>query len=35
MRVKFDKARYFNIISVVDINESHREIHLMCTEVIA
>lgn len=35
MRVKFGDARYFNIVSVIDILEGHREIHLMCTEVIA
>lgn len=34
MRVKFGDARYFNIVSVMDIKERHREIHLMCTEVI-
>jgi SPP1 family predicted phage head-tail adaptor len=34
MRVKFGTDRYFNIVSVIDLNEAHREIHLMCTEVI-
>lgn len=34
MRVKFGVARYFNIVSVIDIKEAHRELHLMCTEVI-
>lgn len=33
MRVKYGN-RYFNIISAIDIKEAHREIHLMCTEVI-
>ena len=34
MRVKLGDARYFNIVSVIDIKEAHRELHLMCTEVI-
>ncbi|TGE31326.1 phage head closure protein [Desulfosporosinus sp. Sb-LF] len=34
MRVKYGD-RYFNILAVLDITERHREIHLMCTEVIA
>ena len=34
MRVKFG-TRYFNIVSVIDIREGHREMHLMCTEVIS
>ena len=34
MRVKFGAARVFNIVSVIDLKEAHREIHLMCTEVI-
>ena len=33
MRVKFS-TRYFNIVSVIDLKEAHREIHLMSTEVI-
>lgn len=34
MRVKFGDTRYFNIVSVIDLFEAHREMNLMCTEVI-
>ncbi|OPX87736.1 MAG: Phage head-tail joining protein [Pelotomaculum sp. PtaB.Bin104] len=32
MRVKYG-SRIFNIESVIDFEERHREIHLMCSEV--
>ena len=31
MRIKFG-TRYFNILSVININERNRELHLMCAE---
>lgn len=34
MRVSYDE-RTFNIQTVIDIDEQHREIHLMCLEVVA
>lgn len=31
MRIKFNE-RYFNILSVLNINEQNKEMHLMCVE---
>jgi SPP1 family predicted phage head-tail adaptor len=33
MRIVYDK-RVFDIISVIDINEAHKEIHLMAKELV-
>jgi SPP1 family predicted phage head-tail adaptor len=34
MRIKFEN-RYYDIIDVIDILESHKELQLMCKEVIS
>lgn len=33
MRILFDGVQY-NILSVIDVNSQHRELHLMCKELV-